>query len=298
MRVLVTGSAGMLGTAVMGRLAEEGHRATGVDLAADAPSLRVDVSRWGEVRSLPAARDCAMVMHLAAATDVDRCQREPDWAYRQNTLATQLVARLCADRGIPIVYISTAAVFAGNPKAEPYTEYDAPAPGNHYAASKLRGEEAVREATREHFIVRAAWMMGGLGKEKKFVGKIVSQIAGGQRRLQAVADKRGTLTYTEDLARNLLELVGSGHYGTYHMANPGVFTRYDVARRIVEIMGSDAEVEAVSSDRFPLPAPRPDSEALRNFKLGALDLDRMPAGDASLAEYVSRLAPRVRSRGN
>ena len=298
MRILVTGSAGMLGTAVMGRLAEAGHQATGVDLAASEPSSRVDVSKWNDLRALPAVRDCDMVMHLAAATDVDRCQREPDWAYRQNSLATQLLARLCADRWIPIVYISTAAVFGGNPKAEPYTEYDAPAPANHYAASKLRGEEAVREATREHFILRAAWMMGGLGQEKKFVGKIVSQIAGGQRRLLAVADKRGTLTYTEDFARNMLELVESGHYGTYHMANPGTFTRYDVARRIVEIMDSDATVEAVSSDRFPLPAPRPDSEALRNFKLAALGLDRMPPGDASLAEYVSLLAPKARSKGN
>ncbi|MBI5240005.1 MAG: sugar nucleotide-binding protein [Elusimicrobia bacterium] len=291
MRILVTGSAGMLGTAVMRKLADSGHTAVGVDLQAADPGLRLDISRWDTIRELPAAHDCELVMHLAAATDVDRCEMEPEWALRQNALTPQLWARLCADRGIPIVYISTAAVFGANPKAEPYTEYDVPAPSNRYAESKLRGEEAVREATRRHFIIRAAWMMGGISQEKKFVGKIVAQILAGQKRLLAVADKRGTLTYTEDLAANLLELVASGHYGTYHMANPGVLTRHDVARLIVEQLGAQVEVEAVSSDRFPLPAPRPASEALNNFKLAALGLDRMPSGADSLARYVSLLVP-------
>lgn len=291
MKILVTGSAGMLGTAVMKKLTDAGHAAVGVDLQAADPALRLDISRWENIRDLPATRDCELVMHLAAATDVDRCEKEPDWALRQNALTPQLWARLCADRGIPIVYISTASVFGGNRKEEPYTEYDAPAPLSHYAASKLRGEEAVREENRRHYIVRAAWMMGGVSQEKKFVGKIVEQLQAGKTHLIAVADKRGTLTYTEDLAANLLELVASGHYGTYHMANPGVLTRYDVARRIVELLGAKAEVEAVASDRFPLPAPRPDSEALRNFKLSALGLDRMPPGLDSLARYVALLAP-------
>jgi len=288
MKILVTGCSGMLGSAVMPHLAELGHEARGVDLRHKDASSRLDISDWNALRSLPWG-GFDLVMHLAAATDVDACEKDPDFAFRQNALATQFIARLCAEHDRPLVYISTASVFAGNPKKGHYTEFDEPAPENEYAKSKLAGEQAVREAVRKHFIVRAAWMMGGDAEEKKFVGKIVAQLLEGRRKLMAVSDKRGTLTFTKDLARNLMALVESGHYGTYHMANPGEMTRHDIARRIVSFLKIDAEVEAVPSSKFPLPAPRPDSECLRNYKLELLGLQRMPPGEESLDKYLSRL---------
>ena len=102
----------------------------------------------------------------------------------------------------------------------------------------------------------------------------------------AVSDKRGSPTYTVDFARNLMTLVESGHYGTYHLANHGTCTRDEIARKIAAIMGIDAVVEPVPSSYFPLPAHRPDSECLSNYKLGLLGLDRMPNWENSLEAYV------------
>lgn len=294
MKILVTGSAGMLGSAVMSHLAELGHEAVGIDVGAAEAACRVDISDWTALAAFPRLQDRDLVLHLAAATNVDQCEKDPDMAFRVNTLGTEFVARLCARRDIPLVYVSTAAVFAGNRKGAPYNEFDDAAPVNIYAQSKLRGEEAVRQAARRHTIVRAGWMMGGGVQEKKFVGKIVSQLLDGKRKLMAVCDKQGSLTYTVDFARNLMDLVSSGHYGTYHMANHGVCTRYDVAKKIVEFLGSEAVIEPVPSSYFPLPAPRPDSECLDNYKLRLLGLDLMPAWETSLRSYLKSLVPALK----
>jgi nucleoside-diphosphate-sugar epimerase len=138
---------------------------------------------------------------------------------RANALAPELLARWCAERGVPLVYVGSSAIFAGNRKSEPYTEYDEPSPLSVYGLSKWRGEQAVRERNPKHFIVRAGWMMGGAGEDKKFVGKIVAQLRAGKRKLMAVSDKRGSPTYTLDFARNLMLLVESGLYGT-RSSNP------------------------------------------------------------------------------
>jgi dTDP-4-dehydrorhamnose reductase len=289
MKIFVTGCTGMLGSAVMSHLGELGHDAVGVDLTHPDPAFRLDVSDRAALKAFAPLKDCGLVLHLAAATDVDRCEGEPELAFKANALAPELLAGLCAERGVPMAHIGTGAVFAGNPKREPYNEYDEPAPKSVYALSKLRGEAAVRERHPKHYIVRAGWMMGSAAAEKKFVGKIAQQLRSGRRELKAVGDKRGSPTYTVDFARNLMVLVGSGLYGTYHMANHGACTRAEMARRIAALMGVDASVTEVPSSAFPLPAHRPDSECLDNLKLRLLGLDRMRPWEDALADYVRTL---------
>ena len=78
MKIVVTGSSGMLGTAVMAHLKELGRDAVGVDLIHPDASRRLDVSDWQAVSAFAPLRDCGLLLHLAAATDVDRCENEPD----------------------------------------------------------------------------------------------------------------------------------------------------------------------------------------------------------------------------
>lgn len=296
MRVLVLGSSGMVGSALMTHLEDRGDTPVGLDVAAKDANARLDISNWDQVRSCRHFETAELVVLLAAATDVDACEKDPDLAFRVNAFGPQLVARRCAELDRPLVQVSTAAVFAGNPKREPYTEFDAPAPVNQYAVSKLHGEIAVRESLRRHYIVRAGWMIGGGVEDKKFVGKIVAQLLEGKRKLLAVDDKRGSPTYTVDFAKNLMALAATGHYGTYHMANHGSCTRHDIARKIVEFMGVDCVVDPVPSSYFPLPAARPDSEVLRNRKLELIGLDLMPPWEQSLKDYLRWLVPALQAK--
>lgn len=227
-----------------------------------------------------------VVLHLAAATDVDRCEQEPDWAYHTNAIGTQNVALACQATEATLVYISTAGVFGGQ-KPEAYTEFDTPSPANVYGHSKLAGEHVVTSLLRHYYIVRAGWMVGGGVRDKKFVGKIARLIAEGQNPIRVVNDKFGTPTYAKDLLHGIKTLIGTNYYGLYHMANRGYCSRYDIALVLRDLVGRpDILVEPVPSAQFPLPAPRARSEAMRNLKLALLGLDSMPRWQDALREYV------------
>ena len=288
--MFVTGAGGMVGSYV-------GEVFKGWDLVltdvVDGME-RLDVRDPERVRGTIGDVRPDVVLHLAAATDVDRCQREPEWAYHSNALGTQNVALACQALDVPLVYVSTGSVFSGE-KEEPYIEFDEPGPVNVYAHAKLAGERIVTALLRRYYIVRAGWMIGGGARDTKFVGKIVDLIAEGRTSLRAVADTRGTPTYARDLLHGIARLVATGYHGLYHMGNAGSCTRHDVALAVRDALGRpDVAVEAVDSSAFPLPAPRPRSEAIRNLKLDLLGMGMRPWPQA-LHEYVTtELGPRLR----
>jgi dTDP-4-dehydrorhamnose reductase len=283
-RILVTGSAGVVG----GYVAEvfSDHELIRTDIGGDVE--RLDIREPRAVRDLILDRRPDIVIHLAAATDVDRCEQDPDLAYATNALATQNVALACQQTDAILVYTSTAGVFGGE-KPEPYHEFDVPAPANVYGHSKLAGERIVENLLQRYYICRAGWMIGGGPKEKKFVGKLLEIVSSGEKRLRAVDDKFGTPTYARDLAAGIHRLIETGHFGLYHMANRGgAVSRYDVAVTMVDILGrEDVTVEPVSSAYFPLPAPRARSEAIVNYKLELLGLNPMRHWRDALTEYLT-----------
>ena len=280
--ILVTGAGGMVGSYVPSVFADDALILTDIIDGFEPLDVR-DPS--APMRAITAHRP-DVVLHLAAATDVDWCEQQPDEAYLTNAIGTQNVALACQATGALLVYISTAGVFWGD-KPEPYVEFDAPNPANIYGRSKLAGEEIVRSLLPRCYIVRAGWMVGGAQKDKKFVGKIARLIAEGRRPLQVVNDKWGSPTYAKDLLIGIRQLLATGYFGLYHMVNQGCCSRYDVAMAIREALErTDIEMVPVSSAAFPLPAPRARSEAMRNLKLDLLGLNGMRPWQEALKEYL------------
>jgi dTDP-4-dehydrorhamnose reductase len=282
MRMLVTGAAGAVGSYVPEVFSDWELVLT--DVVGDFEQL--DVADPAAVLQAVARAEPDIVLHLAAATDVDRCEQDPDWAFRANTIGTQNVALACRETEAVLVFISTAGVFSGD-KPEPYTEFDEPGPANIYGESKLAGERIVASLLGRYYIARAGWMVGGGHRDKKFVGKIVQLIEDGTTHLRAVDDKLGSPTYAPDMLEGIKRLLGTGYYGLYHMVNDGACSRYDVAVAIRDLLGrSDVSVEPVSSAHFPLPAPRARSEAMRNYKLELLGLEPLRPWQDALGHYL------------
>lgn len=280
--MLVTGAAGMVGSYVPAVFGDWDLELTDV---VDGYT-RLDVREPGAVRAAVARARPDIVLHLAAATDVDRCQQEPDWAYANNAIGTQNVALACQAENVVPVLVSTAAVFPGT-TPEPYTEFDEPDPANIYARSKLAGERIAASLLSRYYIVRASWMIGGGTRDKKFVGKIAQFVLEGRTPIRAVDDKVGSPIYARDFLAGIRRLVESGQYGLYHVVNVGTCSRYEIAVAVRDVLGrKDVEVLPVSSAEFPLPAPR-GHEALRNLKLELLGFPPMRPWRDALAEYVS-----------
>lgn len=290
MRIYIAGSGGMLGEA-MHRVLSARHEVACTDIDLNAPWLDYcDFRDFAGYKESVERFAPDMLFHLGAHTDLEYCERNADDAYRTNTLAVEHAATLANAHGIPLVYISTAGIFDGGKQL--YDDWDTPAPLGVYARSKHLGEILVQRRVDRHFICRAGWMMGGgPAKDKKFIGKLMRQLASGAEVLNVVDDKLGTPTYTVDFARNLETLIGTEYYGLYNMVCGGETGRFEVAQELVSILGLEdvVEVRAVSSDFFARDyfAPRPPCERLVNNKLNLRGLNQMRDWRVALEDYVS-----------
>ena len=130
-------------------------------------------------------------------------------------------------------------------------------------------------------------MIGGGKNDKKFVRKIMDKIMSEVKSIKVVNDKFGSITYAKDLLCGIKELIKTERFGIYHMTNEGVHSRYDIAKEMLNILGkSNVEIVPVSSDEFPLPAPRGRSEAMENYNLGLINLNYMRPWRDALKEYI------------
>lgn len=279
-KVLVTGAKGMMGTDLCRILEERGCDVTATDIE------EMDVRDRDLVQDTVNKIQPQTVFHLAALTNVDDCEKMPDESFLTNTIGTQNIALACQSIDATMVYISTISVFDGL-NCEPYTEFDTPNPQSWYSRSKYQGELIVEKLLSKYYIARAGWMFGGGAEDKKFVAKMID-LAKARDLLKVVDDKYGSPTYTADIASGVERLTHTGLYGTYHMVNSGGYcNRYEFAQKILEYAHiSSCELQPVSSAEFPLPAPRPNMEAARNYNLELRGLDWMQPWESALQEYV------------
>ena len=289
MRVMVTGANGMLGVDVCALLEQGEHTVIRTDVAAREGARlpawdAVDITNTHEVTQFILDRQPDAVIHCAAATDVDGCERHPDMAYRVNALGTWNIASVCGAHHITLAYVSTDFVFDGA-QHTPYTEFDIPHPLNHYGASKLAGERFVAQLCRKHFIARTAWLFGVHGKS--FPSKML-ELAKTRNTLDIVCDQVGSPTHTMDLARTLIGLLGSPLYGTYHVTSAGSCSWYELAQKTFELAGvQNVKVKPMPSDLWPSPTKRPAYSVLRHYALELQGHDNLPPWQQALAEFLS-----------
>jgi dTDP-4-dehydrorhamnose reductase len=288
-RIYIAGAGGMLGDAFY-RVFGAAYALKCSDIDVNAPWLSLlDFRDFDAYRQdvLDFAPD--YLFHLGAHTDLEFCEKNPEDAYATNTRAVEHAARISNELAIPLLYISTAGIFDG--AQETYDDWDEPNPLGEYARTKYLGERFVAENVEQHLVCRAGWMMGGgPAKDKKFINKLMKQLKGGATELFVVDDKLGTPTYTVDFARNVELLFGNGPWGIYNMVCPGVTSRLEVARYLVDAagLGSEIAITPVSSDYFAEEyfAARPASERLITKKLDELGLNIMRDWRVCLDEYL------------
>ena len=287
-RMLITGADGMLGRAFREGLQPLGDK---VELVA-LPHEELDVTDAEAVLAL-AGRGFDIIVHCAAMTLADECERDPDRARLVQVVGTENVARLALATGARVLYPQSVFIFDG--KELPVTEQTAPAPVHVYGRVKLEAECLLLAQVPETLAVRMAGFFGGDGKDKNFVGQFVRQVeallAQGGGSIE-VGDRMWQPTYTLDLARNALLLVAAGRHGVFHMGGLGEATFFDVARICVDALGLAGEIDlrpcaAEAFARAEL-APRPLRMVTANHRLDAEGLCRQRCWEDALREYLAR----------
>lgn len=274
--LLVTGSHGQLGRAVLAAASGRGRVAIGHDVDS------LDITDPRAVAELVASLRPAAVVNCAAWTDVDGCEADPARAVAANGTAVGHLASACRSHGSLLVQISTDYVFGGT-LDRPYREDDPVGPLSAYGRSKLEGERLAATAP-DHLVVRTAWLYGHGGRH--FVGAIRRQLETGAAELRVVADQRGCPTFGDDLARAVLDLVDAGARGIVHAVNSGATSWHGFAVEIARRLGAAAEVRPVTSAEFPRPAHRPANSVLDTSRLAAILGRPLPSWQDALGRYL------------
>lgn len=298
MRILITGARGMLGTDACRYFAGIGHEVVGVDLViADAAGgqdpagvsfLPLDITDPKSVRGTLASVKPDLVLHCAAYTNVDGCERDPDMAYKINAFGTWSIASATEAVGAALVALSTDFVFGGH-KSSPYTEFDQPGPLGHYASSKLAGERLAMRHCSRTYVVRTAWLFGVNGNNFPYA---ILRRAREKGEVSVVTDQYGTPTFTQDLVRAIDAIVREPLYGIYHASNDGATTWFEYAHAVLTRAGlGSTPVHPITPDEYAVnfnsPTKRPAYSVLRNWSMELRGLPPMRPWQEALDDFVA-----------
>jgi len=293
MKILITGSKGMLGRALCENLVDV-YDVVGVDINPGVVKFEKyirshevwNITNHEEFLSKIRIKQPDVVIHAAAYTDVDGCESEEGQrqAEKVNVLGTKNVAQACKECNCLLIYVSTDFVFDGE-KNSPYIESDPPNPINAYGKSKLEGEKLVQSILEKFIIVRSSWLFGKGGKN--FVSSIL-QKAKRKEEIKVVSDQRGSPTYTLDLASAIAKLIQFSNEagGIYHITSSGSCSWYEFALAIKELAGLNVNITPVSSKEYPSPTKRPKMSALNNQRYLKLAGESLRNWKQALKEYL------------
>lgn len=284
MKVLVTGARGQLGSDVVQELQKRGHAGVGVDLA------EMDITDYDSVASVLRQVRPDAVIHCAAWTAVDAAEdaENRETVHRVNADGTENIAKVCAQLGSKLLYISTDYVFDGQGETPWQPDCKAYKPLNVYGQSKLEGELAVARLLQKYFIVRIAWVFGKNGNN--FI-KAMLRVGKTHDTVRVVNDQIGTPTYTFDLARLLVDMIETEKYGYYHATNEGGYISwYDFAKEIFRRAGYATTVIPVSTEAYGMSkAARPRNSRLDKTKLTQNGFAPLPSWQDALERYLREI---------
>ncbi len=311
MKVLVTGVAGQLGHDVMNELAERGIEGIGSDIAPEysgiadgtavtkMPYIQMDITDEKAVSAKIKEVHPDVVVHCAAWTAVDLAEDEDKVAKVRaiNVDGTRYIANVCKELDCKMVYISTDYVFDGQGETPWDPDCKDYKPLNVYGETKLEGELAVSETLEKYFIVRIAWVFGKNGKN--FI-KTMLNVAKTHDKLTVVNDQIGTPTYTFDLARLLVDMIGTEKYGYYHATNEGGYISWydftkEIFRQAVELGHEEYSEDRVSvapvttAEYGVSKAARPFNSRLDKSKLVKNGFTPLPTWQDALNRYLKEI---------
>ncbi len=266
MRIVVTGGSGMLGHCLM-RVARQAHEVWGSyhTHAVNIPGCSMfplDVTNEAEVRGRLKPLAPEAVIHTAALTDVDECERSPETARRINSGGTKIVATISEELVARFVYISTDYVFDG--RRGDYREDDQPNPVNQYGKSKLLGEEAARANCSQSLIIRTSMYGWKLPPRIGMMEGLVAALRAGKPMTRFV-DQHSTPLYTGQLSEIILRLVELAATGLFHVGAMEKVSRYEFSRQVAALFAAGcAQIQPVPFRQIDGLAQRPQDTSLRS----------------------------------
>lgn len=294
MKFLLTGKNGQVGFELQRALAPLGE-VVAVDRSA------CDLADPDAIRALIAGLRPDVIVNPAAYTAVDRAESDETAAHAINAIAPGVIGEAARAIGAVVVHYSTDYVFDGTGEGA-YRESDTPNPQSVYGRTKLAGEQALQASGADHLIFRTSWVFGAHGGN---FAKTMLRLASERDVLKVVADQYGVPTPAALLADATAQVLGrlqregrNGFpFGLYHLVADGVTTWHAYAQAVVSAAAAAgkplkiaaADIEAIPTSAYPVPAPRPANSRLNTDQFRQAFGLRLPPWEEGLAHVLQQL---------
>ena len=275
MKILVTGSNGLLGQSVSKMLLRETDHEVMLTSAEDSTYVvdiheyrTLDITKKDDVKLLAEEYMPDVIINCAAFTNVDLCETERELSWKINVDGVKNLIIAARPYNSHVVHISTDYVFDG--KNGPYSEEDIPNPISFYGREKLASENAIKTSDIAHTIIRTVVLYGtGVSVKPNFVLWMIDKLKNNET-INIVTDQISNVTNVEDLALGTLRIVERGCTGVYNIAGNDIISRYEFAMKLCEVFGYDKGlVRPITTNMLNQPAPRPLKSGLTTYKAEA-----------------------------
>lgn len=277
MKILITGSNGMLANAIKEELKNEELICTDVE--------ELDITNSEQVNEFVKKTKPEYIINCAAYTAVDKAEENKELAYKINAIGPKNLAIAANENSAILMHVSTDYVFGGDkPVEEYYKEDDEKNPQAVYGTTKLEGEKLIEENCSKYYIFRTAWLYG---EGRNFV-RTMLDLSKTKDEVKVVNDQHGSPTYAVDLANIIHQVIDKKiEFGAYNATNIGYTTWYDFTKKIFEIKNVKCKVTPVTSEEFKSPAKRPKNSKMSKDKLLKNGIS-IPTYEDALKRYLSK----------
>ena len=281
-RILVTGANGQLGQSIL----EQSKNYKEIECFFVTRN-ELDITNEELINHYFEDKSFDFVINCAAYTAVDKAEDDQENAYLVNVKATEFLAKITKQKGIPFIHISTDYVFDGT-EAIPRLETDQTNPIGVYGQTKLDGENLALENNPKTIILRTAWVYSRFGNN--FV-KTMLRLFNDKDSISVVADQIGSPTNAIDLADAILTIISKDDltYGIFNYSNEGECSWFEFAQKIKEFSNSTIVINPVPTSAYPTKAKRPAYSLLDKSKIKEVYQLDIPTWEDSLKEELKYL---------
>lgn len=278
-RILITGSNGMLGQALMQVLSDQKPKSLlGVGHGADRGTQQgyryesVDLTDHVALMELLWKEKPTVIINAAAMTQVDDCEDAHQQCLAINTEAVRTLVSYCQESSAYLLQISTDFVFDGEGEKGIYNEEDAINPVNFYGVSKARAEEVIAHSGIRAGVLRTILVYGKpINPSRSNVVLWVLDSLRQQKPIQVINDQFRMPTSAHSLASACVRCVQNEAKGVFHFSSNELLSVYEIAQTIGDVFGLDTSlITPTDSSTLNQRAKRPPKTGFNLSKIEAL----------------------------
>lgn len=267
--IAVTGVSGLLGSSLVFEMIKQGLNPLGLSHkkhlfhGVDFDIFCVDYANQEAIYELFRDAKIQTIIHCAAITNLNKCERDPDLAQRINVEITRNLVIAAARLDIHIIYISTDSVYKGD--RGPWLESNAIFPANVYAKTKQRGEAIISEYAKG-LVLRTNFFGKSLFSQGSLASWALSQLSTNTP-FNGFSDVVFSPLYVNDLAKIILAIIKMRLTGIYNLGAQDSMTKYEFCCTLADFyLFNKNLITSISIDEFPSSVARPKNTALDSGK--------------------------------